>query len=606
MWRILSPSCFVILAAALPGQAPADSTAAPQQEQQTSPATTRRDSVVVTGAWEPLPLEEADRAVAALPVREQALLFVNVIDFLQLDSSLDVRRRAPGGVQTDLSIRGATFGQTLVLLNGRRMNDPQSGHHSLDIPAPLDAVQSVEVLRGAGSALYGSDAVGGVVNILTAPPESWQARLRLAGGSFGTQQQMATVSGRVGAVAQSLSFSRDFSRGFMANRDFRSLAASSHTLAESRFGRTSVDLGYADKPFGAQDFYGPYPSWERTKTWFAGLNHAFPENWETSFSYRRHSDLFYLFRDNPQRYQNHHVADGIHASLRRRDRWRNGLALFTGAEAFTDRIESSNLGVHNRARGAAYAALDMRALRRFSLSLGLRSESYRGAFDQVSPTLAGGWWAGSRLKLRASASRAYRLPTFTDLYYRDPANRGNASLRPETAWSYEAGADFRPAGSWRLQGTLFHRRDRDGIDYASTSAQGPWEARNITRLNFTGVEASASWRGRAHVAEISYTGLRAVSSLPQGIFTKYVMNYPVHSGVFSWIGTAGKLAARTRLGALERRARSPYAVWDASLAWRGRRVSPFVQATNLANTRYEEILRVPMPGRAFLAGIELR
>ena len=588
------------------GQPPEDPAPDSPQQPQANTLPARRDSVVVTGTWEPLPLEEADRAVAALPVKEQSLLFFNVIDFLQLDPSLDVRRRAPGGVQTDLSIRGATFGQTLVLLNGRRMNDPQSGHHSLDIPAPLDAVQAVEVLRGAGSALYGSDALGGVVNILTAPPEGWQARLRVAGGSFGTQQQMATVSGKAGAVAQSLSFSRDFSRGFIPNRDFRNLAASSHTLFESRIGRTGVDLGYADKPFGAQDFYGAYPSWERTKTWFAGLNHTFPQTWEASFSYRRHSDLFYLFRDNPQRYQNHHVADGIHASLRRRDRWQNGVTLFTGAEAFTDRIESSNLGVHNRARGAAYAALDVRALKRFSLSLGLRSESYRGVFDQISPTLAGGWWAGSRLKLRASLSRAYRLPTFTDLYYRDPANRGNAGLRPETAWSYEAGADFRPAGSWRLQGTLFHRRDRDGIDYAGTSPAGPWEARNITRLNFTGVEASAGWRRGAHLAEFSYTGMRAASSLPPGIFTKYVMNYPIHSGVFSWTGTAGKWMARTRAGAMERCARTPYGVWDVSIAWRGRHISPFVQATNLTNTRYEEILRVPMPGRAFLAGVELR
>jgi outer membrane receptor protein involved in Fe transport len=100
--------------------------------------------------------------------------------------------------------------------------------------------------------------------------------------------------------------------------------------------------------------------------------------------------------------------------------------------------------------------------------------------------------------------------------------------------------------------------------------------------------------------------MRAVSTLPAGIFTKYVMNYPIHSGVFSWTGSAGKILARTRLGALERRARSPYAVWDFALSWRGRRISPFVQATNLTNTRYEEILRVPMPGRAFLAGLELR
>jgi len=203
-------------------------------------------------------------------------------------------------------------------------------------------------------------------------------------------------------------------------------------------------------------------------------------------------------------------------------------------------------------------------------------------------------------------SRAYRLPTFTDLYYRDPANRGNAALRPETAWNYEAGAELRPGSSWRLQGALFHRRDRDGIDYASPSPAGPWEAQNITRLNFTGAEASAAWRRRAHVVEFSYTGMRAISSLPQGLFTKYVMNYPVHSGLIAWTGTTGKITARTRIGVLERRARSPYAVWDAALAWRGRRVSPFLQATNLSNTRYEEILRVPMPGRTLLAGIELR
>ncbi len=599
MWRFPRLLCLSWLCLAALAQS------APEGAEPAQPPV-RRDVIVVTGTWEPLPLEEADRAVISLPVREQSVLFQNVIDFLQLDPSLDVRRRAPVGVQTDLSIRGAAFGQTLVLLNGRRLNDPQSGHHSLDVPAPLDAVQAVEVLRGAGSTLYGSDALGGAVNIRTAAPESWSARLRLAGGSFGTQQQMATVSGKAGAVAQSLSVSRDFSSGFLPNRDFRNLAASSHTLIESRSGKTGVDLGYSDKPFGAQDFYGPYPSWERTKTWFASLHHNFPQKWETALSYRRHSDLFYLFRDNPQRYQNHHVAEGFHGSLRRRDQWRGGVTLFSGAEAFTDHIESSNLGTHSRARGAAYAALDVRALRRFSLSLGLRSESYRGAFDQVSPTLSGACWASSLLKLRASVSRAYRLPTFTDLYYRDPANRGNAGLRPETAWNYEAGADLRPAGGWQFHATVFHRRDRDGIDYASSSPLGPWEARNITRLNFTGVETSAAWRRGSHIAEFSYTGMRASSTLPAGLFTKYVMNYPVHSGVFSWSASAGKLAARTRLGALERRARSPYAVWDVALAWRGRRISPFVQATNLANTRYEEILRVPMPGRAFLAGIELR
>lgn len=561
-----------------------------------------QQSIVVTGTWEPLPLEEADRAVTSLPVRPQRLLWNTLSDLLQLDPSLDLRQRAPNSLQGDLSIRGASFGQTLVLLNGRRMNDPQSGHHSLDLPVPLEAVQSVEILRGAGSTLYGADALGGAVNVITVAPEAWQARLRLAAGSFGTNQQSIFLSGRYRKLNQFLTASRDFSTGFLPNRDYRNLALSSSTS----FASTTVDLAYADKPFGAQNFYGAYPSWERTKTWFAGLRQGLGQRTEAALSFRRHTDLFYLWRDTPQRYQNHHSAEGFQASLRRRDPLRSNFTLFTGAELFTDRIESTNLGRHSRARGAAYSALDIRALRRFSFNAGLRSESYRGAFDQISPSFSAGFWAASSFKLRASVSRAFRLPTFTDLYYRDPANRGNAALRPESAWSYEGGADYRPHSAWRLQATLFQRRDRDGIDYMSHSPTGPWDAANITRLDFTGLESSAALRWRAQLLDWSYTALHASSSLPSGLYTKYAFNYPVHSGVFSWTATLpGQLLARTRVGALERRARSPYALWDVSLAWRRSRLRPFVQLSNLSNTRYQEILSVAMPGRAFLAGIEI-
>lgn len=561
-----------------------------------------QQSIVVTGTWEPLPLEEADRAVTSLPVLPQRLLLNNLPDLLQLDPSLDLRQRAPNGLQGDLSIRGATFGQTLVLLNGRRMNDPQSGHHSLDIPVPLEAVQSVEILRGAGSTLYGSDAIGGAVNIITATPESWQARLRLAAGSFGAQQQSIFLSGTYKKVHQLLTASRDFSTGFQPNRDYRNLALSSSTS----YAATTVDLAYADKPFGAENFYGAYPSWERTKTWFAALRQGLGQRTEAALSFRRHTDLFYLFRDNPQRYQNHHAAEGFQASLRRRDPLRGNFTLFTGAELFTDSIDSSNLGRHSRARGAAYSALDIRALRRFSFNAGLRSESYRGAFDQLSPSLSAGYWAASALKFRAAVSRAFRLPTFTDLYYRDPANRGNAALRAESAWSYEGGLDYRPHNSWRLHTTVFQRRDRNGIDYMSASPSGPWDAANITRLDFTGLESSASLRHRAQLFDWSYTALHASSTLPAGVYTKYAFNYPIHSGVFSWTGTLpANVLIRTRVGGLERRARSPYALWDLALAWRRPRVRPFIQFSNLSNTRYQEILTVPMPGRAFLAGVEI-
>src|SRR6185295_16125897 len=130
-----------------------------------------QQSVVVTGVYEPVPLEEADRSVRSFPVNdEQRLLTNTVTDFLNQEPSVDLRQRGQNNIQTDVSIRGANFGQTLVLLNGFRMNDPQSGHHNMDLPVPLESVDRIEVLKGSGSTLYGSDAIGGVVQLITRVP----------------------------------------------------------------------------------------------------------------------------------------------------------------------------------------------------------------------------------------------------------------------------------------------------------------------------------------------------------------------------------------------------------------------------------------------------
>ena len=125
--------------------------------------TPQHTRVVVTGTATPAPLEEADRNVNELPLPPaERPLFHSWFDLLQLDPSLYLQQRSPGGFIADLSIRGATYGQTLVLLDGMRLNDAQTSHFNLDLPLPLDAVSSIEVLKGSGSTLYGSDVIGGV------------------------------------------------------------------------------------------------------------------------------------------------------------------------------------------------------------------------------------------------------------------------------------------------------------------------------------------------------------------------------------------------------------------------------------------------------------
>lgn len=564
--------------------------------------TTQKETVVVTGTYQPVGMEEMDRAVRSLPVRNLALLSNTLSDFLKLDPSLDLRSRAPNGLQSDLSIRGSSFGQTLVLIDGQRVNDAQSGHHNMDLPVPLEGVERIEVLRGSGSAMYGSDAVGGVVNIVTHRPETLELTLRGALGNFGTNQQRATLGFTRDRLTQYFTASRDFSTGFIPNRDYRNASIASSTWYRS----SRVMLAYNDRPFGAEQFYGNYNSWERTKTWLASARQGLGENTSASFTYRRHTDLFVLYRDRPQVFTNHHISETYTGALRHTQELGSNMRLHFGGEGYGDSVASTNLGQHSRARGAGYAAFDMRALRRFSFTAALREEVYRGFPGTFSPSLSGGFWIAPQWKVRASVSRAFRVPTYTDLYYHDPANIGSPFLKPESAWSYEGGLDWNNGRSWRASATVFQRREKDGIDYVRSSPTDIWRALNIQQLQFTGVELSAQTRTHGQTLEWAYTGLHGAQSALAGVQSKYAFNYPVHSGIFSWTSTSLPygLLARTRVGALERLEREPYAVWDLYLARNARRIRPFVQFTNLNGAVYQEIPGVAMPGRAIVGGIE--
>ena len=576
---------------------------------QTPTVPDRADIVVVTGVYEPAPLDETNRAVRSIELDDDAKTLSNTFfDYLRLDPSLDVHARAPNGLQTDLSIRGSDFGQTLVLLNGIRMNDSQTAHFNFDVPLPPGALSRVEILKGASSAIYGADAVGGVVNVLTQAPESSELRLRTSVGNFGVNQQSASLASMWKNVTEELSFSRDFSSGFAFDRDYRNLSFASLTHIQSGLGTTDVILALNDRPYGANQFYGNYPSWERPKGWFAALRQSIGKKTEASFAYRRHTDLFVLFRDQPQIYTNHHYTENYEAALRRRDSLASNITLSYGGEAYRDEIDSNNLGHHQRNRGSAYLALEARALRRYSFTLGAREEIFRGGARQFNPTASAGMWLSSRWKLRASASRAFRLPSYTDLYYADPANVGSPFLKPETAWSYDGAIEWNAGGRVRFEAGVFERRLRNGIDYVRSSPIGIWQAENIDRLNFTGVEAMLALRAaKTQLIEIAYTGLTGQQDSLSGLQTKYTFNYPSNNASLSWQASLPHgFLARSRLGVLQRVGRNPYPLWDLSVAERRGRWTPFAQFTILTNASYQEIVGVDMPGRAAVVGVEWR
>ena len=200
--------------------------------------------------------------IARLPVH-------SIADVLRLTASVDVRARGERGVQTDFAIRGANFGQMLVLVDGIRLNDAQSGHHNGDIPVPLDAVERIEVLHGPGSSIFGADAFGGTINVITRKEAS--ARLgHGAGGSFGLVAGRGQVGVARGGTREVLAAAVDRSSGFMVERDFVTAGVSSQTSIGER---TGVFASYLWKDFGANGFYGNAPSHEWTNQTLLAADH---------------------------------------------------------------------------------------------------------------------------------------------------------------------------------------------------------------------------------------------------------------------------------------------------------------------------------------------
>ena len=576
---------------------------AQQSSQTIAPVST---TVVVLGSAAPISLGESARTVVALDTQQHPLAFQNIEDYLRTDASVDIQQRGAAGVMSDISVRGASFEQTLVLLNGLRMDSAETSHFNLDLPVPLIALGGINVLHGAGSTLYGSDAIGGVVDFMIWKPDASTLRLRAGAGSFGENQQ-AVLGSLVGKRwSEVIAGDRDFSTGFIADRDYRTENASTDTRLASPLGSTELLFAGDDRAYGAAQFYGNYNSWERTKGWFAGITQQFDPHTEADMGYRRHSDIFLLERDQPNGYKNQHVDDGFEGSLRDRREIFKNTTLLTGLEETTDHIQSTNLGEHGRNRGAGYGEVEWRIASRGSISGGLREELFSGGRWVSSPMAAATLWLPHSFKVRASAGYGFRIPTYLDLYYQDPATLGNPNLKPESAWNYEGGVDWYPTPRIAATLTAFYSRQKDTIDYTRESAADPWQASNLPGLHFIGGEGAVDWQAaHSNQLRVSWALLAGAQSALNGLESEYVFNYPVNNGrvQWSWNGPHSILL-QSRLGIVQRYRKTPYPVWDASIVREMGRFRPYLQMTNLSNTGYAEITNVRMPGRSFIGGIE--
>jgi iron complex outermembrane receptor protein len=567
---------------------------------------TVRETVTVLGAPEPVTEGESSRSVETIDIQQAPLLFSEPASALRTDSSVDVQQRGPMGLQADISIRGGAFGQTLVLLNGFRINDAETAHFNFDLPIPIGALAGMDVLHGAGSTLYGADALGGVIDVRTARPSQSELRLRAGVGSYGINQQAVTASYVRGPWSELLAGGRDFSTGFIPDRDYRSETLMNESRTTTRLGETDILLAGSDRFYGADQFYGPYPSTERTKEWFGGLTQQLGDRTTAQVAYRRHTDIFVLYRNNPAVYKNQHIDQSWQGTLRRRDDVGKHVHLYYGAEENTDQIFSNSLGLHGRNRTALYLDGDVRG-ERGTFSAGVREEILSGGRTVTAPMASGSYWlAKQRVKVRGSVGYGFRIPTYTDLNYKDPTHLPNPNLKPEHAWNYDGGVDWYATNRVALSLTGFTSQQYDAIDYVRPNSASPYQAQNLRNFRFTGIESSANIRFTAgSQVRLAWTRLFGAAAALDGLQSQYLFNYAVNNASAEWTAGVRQVSLRSRLGVTERYQQTPYATLDISAARNAGWWRPYLQMTNLANTGYAELAGIRNQGRAFVGGVEI-
>lgn len=619
--------------------------------------------VSATRIASPLPrtgrhLQVMDSAILATAPRPE------VSEVLRAQSLVDVRQRGPFDVQTDLSIRGGTFDQALVLVDGIPMTDPQTGHHLMNIPLLADGLERVEVLYGGASRTFGGGAFSGAVNLITRQPQGNTGSLTLDGGSFGSFR--ARLVQEVGNAQGGLRITAFHARsdGHVPNSDFDQ--SGGHLNGVKRFAKLTLkgQLGAVHKRFGAQNFYSSlYPDQQEiTGTYLGALelrNDASPWAWSVRAYGRWHDDQFQLFRegDGYYRYRNGFFIRGEADTARFsptffytfHNRHRTYVA---GAEAQVQRrwkAGTTSVGVHGRsehilsnvlgrvletpieARGAREAFTRRDERQNMAVHVDHRWEKGRFGVDagmllnvntQFNPEWVPGAdaffrWNG-RHSTYGSVGRAFRLPTWTDLYYNRGGAQGSLGLLPESAVSMEVGHRLYGA-RWKAQLALWRRQGSDLIDWVRLPGETTIRAANLTQVDLNGVEVGFDLRthdGRGQ-GGLMY-GYQWADQQEFPFTSLYVLDHLRHNAVVWWQQSLGggfsarvNATWRTRNGEYRRFSDGQLVDYpqplriDLRADWQRGRVGLFASVTNVLDAEQMDRGNVPLPGRWLMGGVRL-
>lgn len=525
---------------------------------------------------------------------------------------IDLQSRSPqAGIQSDFSLRGSNFQGVLFLLNGQKINDPQTGHHNQDIPLTKEDVENIKVIPGASSSLFGSDAIGGAVNIVLKKPDKNRIVTELSGGSFNSARGLFSITEKTDNFGVRFSAQKEESSGFRYDTDFKKLIANMASTFDIPGGDANLSFGYEDQSFGAFDFYTPgsnFPSkeWTETRLLNTGVNWEYEGFFvKPNFLWRRHYDKFMLDKTQIRsRYLNHHRTDVLTPNIYfQKDTGFLGV-LGTGIEYGQEKINSTNLGKHIRNHKSAFFDDNKELGSGFSYAGSFRYDDYDGFDKEYTGSINLKQELTDKDSINLGISKNIRVPSFTELYYVDPTTLGNSGLAAEKAMNYQFGYE-RKLEKLSWGNSIFYREESNMIDWVKRNpSEAQFKAENIAQDYVYGVESFIKFNlNEKTTLNWNYTYLDK-HIYDQGLIYKYGQNYINHltSGVLTFNSPIGPQTVG--LTYKKKPNRRGWLLLDSHLSCNFIKHSQlFFNVTNLFNVEYQEIDGIPQPGRWMEGGV---
>lgn len=570
----------------------------------------------------------------------------SISDLLEYAVNVDVRQRGSHGVQSDISIRGGSFDQTLILINGIPFNDPQTGHHNGDLPFDINNIKQIEILEGPATRIFGPNAFSGAINIITGSSKKNNARVKLAAGEHKLYNLGLSANITNDELVSNFSISQVGSDGYIENTDYKIINAhyfGSYTLKNSKI---NLQAAYQDKSFGANSFYTPkYPNqYEQTKTRFISSEWSGGEELRYSVSayYKEHNDRFELFRSEPAAWyagHNYHLTKVLGFQSNIQFNSTLGRSAF-GMSYRNEKVQSNVLGLPLDKNIAVMGETDIYYTKgdsRDNLSFYIEQAYYGQHLSVTAGVMANyhsvydwEWFPGldisyhfsNELSLIGSVNKSFRVPTYTDLYYVGPTNLGNIDIVPEEAVTYEAGLKYGNK-NFIAEAVYFIRDGKNIIDWVRVNDEVKWESRNITELTTKGFEfnfmLSPSFFAQhdlpIHRLRLSYAFIDVTKS-SEDFFSRYALDYLKHKvslnlshKVKGNVSLNWYMTYQDRAGTYLdfssgiETAYDPIVLLDTRLSWEIENWNVYLEASNLFDVSYFDISNVGMPGRWIKAGV---